>query len=121
MTTGIPSGGGATTVNASGADDGKTLTLHVGERLHVDLPTAFWTFQPVRMSQVLRTVATAWASPSTSCPPPMGMASCGDQTADYTAVGPGRATVLATREACGEAARCTGSSGRFELHVTVTG
>lgn len=120
-TPGAPSGSGASVLDANGADDGRTLTLHVGQRLHVDLPTPFWTFQAVGAPLILRVEATAWASPSASCGPPMGVAGCGDQTADYTAVGPGRTTVVATREECGEAARCTGSAGRFELRVTVTG
>ncbi|MBF9069299.1 hypothetical protein [Streptacidiphilus fuscans] len=102
------------------AANGKSVTLHVGEHLHVDLVSPFWTFQPVGSPQLLHTDATGVATPTSSCPPPMGGAGCGDKTADYTAVSAGQTTVVATRIICGEAMRCTGANGRFDLEVTVT-
>jgi uncharacterized protein YceK len=117
---GTPSATAPGVVTVTDADNGRTLSLQVGERLRVTLDSPFWTFQPVTASAVLRTDATALVSPTSTCPPPMGSAACGGQSASYTATGPGRTFVLATRVVCGEAARCTGPAGRFEITLTVT-
>ncbi|MEY9844278.1 hypothetical protein ABH940_001345 [Streptacidiphilus sp. BW17] len=116
-----PGGGGsAGPVKVTFAANGKSVVLHVGQQLHVDLATPFWTFQPVGAPKLLRTDATGVATAQASCPPPMGAAGCGDATADYTAVSAGQTSVIATRIICGEAMRCTGANGRFDLQVSVT-
>jgi len=114
--------GGPRTLSLSSADNGTSVRLKVGQRLHIALPTSYWTFHPSDAPAVLRQDATGVATPSTACPGPIGTTGgCGARTADYTAIGVGRAAVLATRVVCGEAMRCTGSRGRFTVYVAVAG
>lgn len=114
-------GSTASAVQLSFADNGKTVTLHVGGRLHVALDSAFWTYQPVDASRILKLDATTYASPSPgTCKGPQAVGSgCGSQLADYSALATGRTSVVATRASCGEAMRCSPSNGRFEVQVII--
>lgn len=107
------------TLALSFADNGTSVYLTVGQRLHVVLATPFWTFHEPVTARVLRQDATGVAAPTVTCPGPSGSAGCRMRTADYTAIAAGRTAVLATRAVCGEAMRCTGSSGRFTVYVVV--
>lgn len=108
-------------LSVSFADNGTSLRLRVGQRLHVVLATPYWTFHPSDTSRVLRQDANGVGAPSATCSGPPGTAGCGTRTADFTAIGAGRTVVVATRVICGEAMRCTGSNGRFAVYVTVGG
>lgn len=104
------------------ADNGATLHLTTGRRLHIALPTTYWTFHRPDPSGVLRLDTTGVATPTATCSGPPGTAGgCHRRTADYIAIGPGRTTVVATRVVCGEAMRCTGADGRFTVNVAVDG
>jgi hypothetical protein len=46
---------------------------------------------------------------------------CGTVTAAFRALAPGRATITASRTTCGEAMRCTGTDGAWEVTVVVGG
>jgi hypothetical protein len=102
------------------ADNGKTITLHVGNTVHVALDSAYWKFQPVSAPQVLKLGSTAFVppSPGTCAHPGMG-SGCGTQTADYAAVATGQTSIVATRVSCGEAMLCTGGNGHFQVQVVV--
>jgi hypothetical protein len=103
------------------ADSGKTITLHVGGTVHVTLNSAYWTFQPVAAPQLLKLDTTAFVPPSPgTCAGHQVLGSgCGTQTADFTALATGQTSVEATRVNCGEAMRCTGANGHFEVQVVI--
>ena len=117
---------GATTVPVTGtptpgvlrrtyADNGASVTLHSGGRLEVSL-AGQWTFQPVSTPTVLQAgLPSAGTEPN--CHPGTG---CVLVTEEFTAVGGGTATIVATRTNCGEAMRCTSANDHFQLTVSVT-
>jgi hypothetical protein len=98
-------------------DNGRTLTVVSGTQLVVTLHSTYWSFGTAPNSAVLNEVGQPVASPG-SCPPGVG---CGQVTATFTAVGPGRADVTASRSSCGEALSCTGGSGSFRVSIVVSG
>jgi hypothetical protein len=102
------------------ADNGKTITLHVGGKVHVALNSAYWQFQPVAAPQLLKLDGRAFIppSPGTCAHPGMG-SGCGTQTADYTAIATGQTSIVATRASCGEAMPCTGANGHFQVQVVI--
>jgi hypothetical protein len=102
---------------ATETDNGRTLSMARGEQLVVTLHSTYWTFGGAPSSAVLQEVGQPVASPG-SCPPGVG---CGQVTATFTAVGPGRADVTASRSSCGEALSCAGGAGSFRVSVVVSG
>jgi hypothetical protein len=105
---------------AGDTDNGKTITLHIGDRLTVGLGSTYWEFTASTSSSVLAMVGTpVTAAPphgTAHCYPGMG---CGTVTATFQAVKPGTSVVTASRAACGEALRCTGNTGSYQLTVVV--
>jgi cytoskeletal protein RodZ len=104
------------TVAVADANDGQTVTLHPGEHLLVALASTYWQIQPSSDPSVLRADGSPATSPSPGCVPGAG---CGTAAATFTAVAPGHATVVATRTSCGEAMRCQGSAGHYQVQVVV--
>ncbi|HKW06779.1 MAG TPA: hypothetical protein VJS19_04345 [Candidatus Dormibacteraeota bacterium] len=106
------------TVVATDADNGKTVSLHVGDHLDVKLASTYWTIGDSSDPNVLKTAGPPVVSPQTSgCVPGGG---CGFAIASFIAVATGSADVTASRTSCGEAMRCTGDSGSFRLTVVVS-
>jgi hypothetical protein len=104
-------------VTVTETDNGRTVTVARGGQLIVTLHSTYWTFGGTSNSAVLQEVGQPVASPG-SCPAGVG---CGQVTATFTAVGPGRADVTASRSSCGEALSCTGGAGSFRVSVVVGG
>lgn len=103
---------------ARDSDNGKTLNLHVGDRLEVQLGSTYWTVNGSTNGAVLQTIGQAVVSPQpTGCVPGAG---CGFVTALFDAVAPGNAAVTASRNSCGEAMGCTGDQGLYRVSVVVT-
>lgn len=102
---------------AAEPDNGRTITLAVGDRLTVRLSSTYWKFAPPS-GPALTVVGTATTPDNsrTHCMPGQG---CGAATADYTAAAPGTSVVTANRTSCGEAMACHGSAGAYRLTVTV--
>lgn len=96
--------------------NGTSMTLHPGQTLLVTLASTYWSFQGSSDTQVLAPVGAPVISPA-SCPPGGG---CGTVAQEFRAVGSGTAQVTASRVTCGEAMRCVGASGQYQLTVTVT-
>jgi hypothetical protein len=95
--------------------NGKTVSLHVGDRLEVRLASTYWTFAGSSNPQVLKPLGGVAVSPQPSgCVPGGG---CGTATATFDVVGAGSAVVAASRTSCGEAMGCTGDQGSFRLTV----
>jgi hypothetical protein len=116
---GASSASGVSTGNGgalSDGDNGRTVTVARGQQLTVALNSTYWTFAGPSNPAVLREVGQPVAVPG-SCPPGVG---CGDVIAKFTAVGPGRADITATRTSCGEALSCPAGSGSYRVSVVVT-
>jgi hypothetical protein len=112
---------GGVTANVRAGDDqnGRTISLQAGQTLLVTLSSTYWSFQGSSNPQVLAPVGTATASPvpKSTCPGPGSV--CGTVAQVFHALAPGTAQVTATRVSCGEALRCTGDSGLYQLTVQV--
>lgn len=110
---------GTGTVTASDTDNGRTITLTVGDHLTVQLGSTYWHFTGLGDSTVLTNVgapAVSGPPPGAGCVPGGG---CGTVTATYLAVAAGTTTVAADRTSCGEARRCTGAEGTYRLNIVV--
>jgi hypothetical protein len=107
----------AALIVAMDSDNGKTLELHVGDRLEVKLESTYWNIHESSDLSVLRLSGPMAISPRpTGCVPGAG---CGLAIASFNAVGSGSADVTASRNSCGEAMRCVGSAGSYRLSVVV--
>ena len=105
-------------VVATDSDKGKTIDLHVGDRLQVRLASTYWTVDQGSDQRVLRPSGPMAVSPQISgCVPGGG---CGFVIARFDAVGPGSADVTASRTSCGEALRCVGDAGSYRVSVAVS-
>ena len=104
---------------ASEADNGRTLSLHRGERLTLTLHSTYWSVDGSSAPAVLREIATPMAHPAPShCVPGQG---CGTVTATFQAMRRGRADLTAHRTTCGEALQCAPTQRDLVVHVVVTG
>lgn len=105
-------------IQAGDNQNGKSVTLHPGQTLLVTLGSTYWTIQGSSDSLVLAPVDKAVTSPqSCSAPPGSG---CGTVSQEFRAVKAGTAQVTASRVSCGEAMRCVGPAGQYQLTVQVT-
>ena len=99
------------------AQQGQTVSVRVGQRFEVVLGSTYWTFDPPSDPSVVQGVVAPAYSPSPGCVPGGG---CGTATAEFVAVGPGQATLSASRTSCGEALACGPASGSYKVTVVVT-
>jgi uncharacterized lipoprotein len=104
-----------TTKTVSDRNNDTTVTLHVGERLRVRLASTYWTIHTASAPTVLRSDGQPVTTPQPNgCVPGAG---CGTQTATFTALKHGTATVTASRTTCGEALQCTRTNGFYTISV----
>lgn len=103
---------------ASDGQNGRTVSLHIGDSLAVTLHSTYWTFAGSSNAAVVAPDGSPAVSPSPSgCVPGQG---CGTVTATFDALAVGTAVIDASRTTCGEALLCTGSAGNYRLTVEVT-
>jgi len=102
------------------ADNGRTLAVPVGSEVTLELGSTYWQVGDSSDPAVLALVSgpNASAAAMGACVPGGG---CGTVTAVFRALAPGRATITASRTTCGEAMRCTGTDGAYEVTVVVGG
>jgi hypothetical protein len=120
----VPSGvtatsGGAVTVTAGEADNGRTLSLSVGDQLVVRLNSTYWQFAVPGGGDAVISLGpqqVTASAPGVGCVPGAG---CGMVTASFRAVAAGGETISADRTSCGEALRCTGTEGTYRLYLVV--
>ncbi|HEX8034375.1 MAG TPA: hypothetical protein VF510_11030 [Ktedonobacterales bacterium] len=103
-------------VRAGDDQNGTSIKLYLGQTLMVTLSSTYWSFQGSSDSQVLASVGSPIVSPAHCDVPGCG---AGTVSEEFRAVGPGMAQVTASRVSCGEAMRCTGANGRYQLTVQV--
>lgn len=112
--------GPAGNIRAGDAQNGKTVTLHPGQTLIVTLASTYWTIQGSSNPQTLAPVGAPVASPAPFDPNRVPGTGAGSVSEEFRAVAPGAAQVTASRVSCGEAMRCGGASGKYQLTVQVT-
>jgi hypothetical protein len=101
------------------AQNGATLTAHLGDRVEVRLGSTYWKLDPNPAPSVLKPEGPPVVSPQPAgCVPGSG---CGIVTAAFVAVGAGSATLTASRTSCGEAMGCTAAEASFRVTVDVAG
>ena len=104
-------------VHLADADNGRTVTVKVGDRLNIVLASTYWTFVASADGSPLRSDGSPRTSPRFGhCVPGGG---CGTVSAAFTAVAPGTVTVVATRTSCGEALACGPGRRNFRVLVKV--
>jgi hypothetical protein len=105
------------TVNADEANDGQTVTLKVGDSLHLVLNNTYWQISDLSASDVLTLTEGPITTPVlTNCVPGSG---CGTVSATYAALAPGEVSIEATRTTCGEALKCTSDQSSYVVTVKV--
>jgi hypothetical protein len=104
-------------VSAGDAQNGQSVKVHTGDVLRVTLDKTAWTFAPSSDPSVLEQQGDQVVAPTGGCFPGMG---CGTTTARYKALKPGTTIVNASRLSCGEARRCVGAEGIYQLTVVVS-
>lgn len=105
-------------VTAGDTQNGQSISVHVGDTIRITLSTTFWTIAGSSDASVIQEQGEQVVSPAPrgSCFPGMG---CGTTSAVFKAMKAGSATVTATRLSCGEARRCVGAEGNYQLTVVV--
>ena len=100
------------------ADNGRSLTLHVGSEVTLVLHNLYWQISKSSDPGVLALVSgpTYSAAGSISCIPGTG---CGTVTTVFRALTAGQATVTASRKSCGEVLACTGTAGAYRVTFVV--
>jgi len=111
-------------VTVSAPADGSTVQLGVGQTLHVVLGapdragSTYWRFapapSPLRQSGAVSTVP---GSRTGGCARPGS--GCGTVTLTVVGTSPGRATITAGRDSCGEVMRCDQAQASLHLVVEV--
>jgi hypothetical protein len=111
-------GAGSRIVTLTDSANGTSVTIHGGDSVKVILSSTYWTFQDSSNTAILRSDGTAKVVPQPSgCVPGQG---CGTVTQMFTGLSVGTTTIVAMRSVCGEALRCTGANGQYEVTVHVT-
>lgn len=106
-------------IAATDAQNGQSIAIHVGDTVRLTLNSTEWTVENSSDPTVVKQEGVQVVSPAPrgACLPGMG---CGTTTALFKAVKSGTATVRATRGNCGEARRCVGAEGQYQLTVVVS-
>ena len=101
------------------ARNGQSVGAHIGDTLRLTLSRTTWTISGSSDPSVLQAQGEQVVSPAPPgvCFPGMG---CGTTTALFRALRAGSATVTATRVSCGEALRCVGAEGQYEVVIVVS-
>lgn len=112
--------GPADSIRAGDAQNGKSITLHPGQTLIVTLSSTYWSFQGSSNPQIVASVGAPVASPAPFDQHGVPGSGAGSVSQEYRAVASGTAQVTASRVSCGEAMKCVGASGQYQLTVRVT-
>ena len=98
------------------SDNGRTVSVPVGDVVVVRLSADNWTISPSTNPAVLRMTGTQRQRRSPRCVPG---GTCGTTTASFTALQKGVAVLRASRNYCGEAIRCTPATDSWSVTVDV--
>jgi hypothetical protein len=112
----VQSGQSASSITVTDKDQASTVLVQVGQDITVVLGSTYWTIDAPSDSRVLEANGAPRIVPDYSCVAGQG---CGTVTQQFTAVGPGTATIHASRTSCGEGMGCTGANGSYAVTVRV--
>ncbi|MBV9450046.1 MAG: hypothetical protein JO345_29580 [Streptosporangiaceae bacterium] len=116
---GGPVAGGPTVIVVHDAANGKAVSARAGDRIELILSSSYWHVTGSSAPSVLRQNGPpVLLSRPSSCPDLPGLG-CVPVRADFTALTDGRAEIMASRSACGEALRCRLDQTRFTVIVVV--
>jgi hypothetical protein len=105
------------TVTLTESDDTHAVSVRRGDVVVVVLHSTYWSFTTPTSAVVAPDGAPVVAPMLQGCVPGGG---CGTVTARYRATAAGQATLSAHRDSCGEALRCTGRQGDWQVQLTVS-
>lgn len=101
------------------ADNGRSVSMQVGQSLIVQLNSTYWTISGSSDPGVLGPEGAVQVAPSPGgCVPGQG---CGTVTADFRASRAGNSAVTASRRVCGEVVLCGPGQRTFSITVQVAG
>jgi len=114
-----PGAGGPTVIVVRDDANGKAVSARAGDRITLILSSSYWHVTGSSAPSVLRQDGPpAPLRRPKSCPDIPGLG-CIPVRADFTAVTDGKAVIMASRTACGEALRCRPDQTRFTVTVVV--
>jgi hypothetical protein len=105
---------GSTTIGFT--DKGRTITVAAGAQVVVTLDSTYWNFEPLSSKAVVVASRPTYRAAGGHPVPGSG---AGTVREVLRAVGAGTATITAQRSSCGEAMRCVGGLGTFQVTVVV--
>jgi hypothetical protein len=116
---GTPSVDPTAAMTLTQADNGRSVSMHVGQSLVVQLNSTYWVISGSSDRGVLAPEGAAQVAPSPGgCVPGQG---CGTETGAFEAIRAGHSVVTASRNVCGEALACGAHQRRFSVTVQVVG
>lgn len=115
----------ATTTVLSEKNASKTVAVKLGVRVELTLHSMYWQLAVPAKSSSLTSQGQPILKPifpSSTAPQGCRIAGsgCGTQTWEFVASKTGLTHLVASRTTCGEAKRCTGKNGRFNVTVKVS-
>ena len=121
---GVNSAQASKTIALSETSINKTISVKVGTHITLALHSMYWTLLKIPPYQALTQKGSATLKPILPGPgAPKGCtipgSGCGTQSWKFVASKVGMTHLIARRTTCGEAMRCTGTHGRFEVTVKV--
>ena len=122
---GLNSAQATTTTVLSEKNASKTVVVKVGARVELTLHSMYWQLAVPAKSSSLTSNGQPILKPifpSATAPAGCRVAGsgCGTQTWEFMASKTGLTHLIASRTTCGEAMKCTGANGRFEVVVKVS-
>lgn len=116
----------ATTITSlSEKNASKTVTVKLGARVELNLHSMYWGLAVPAKSSSLTSkgqpiLKPIFPSPSAPAGCKIAGSGCGTQTWVFVATKVGLTHLVASRTTCGEAMKCTSSTGRFTVTVKVS-
>lgn len=122
---GLNSAHAATTTVLTEKNASRTVAVKLGARVELTLHSMYWQLAvPAKSSSLTSTGQPILKPIFPSATAPAGCriagSGCGAQTWQFVASKTGLTHLIASRISCGEAMRCTGTTGRFTVTVKVS-
>jgi hypothetical protein len=113
-----------TTTKLTEKNAAKTVAVKLGGRVELTLHSMYWQLTVPPKSASLSAkgqpiLKPIFPGPAAQAGCRIAGSGCGTQKWIFAATKVGRTHLIATRTTCGEAMRCTGANGRFEVTVKV--
>jgi predicted secreted protein len=122
---GMNSAQAATSKSLTESNINQVVSVKIGSQISLTLHSTYWSLAKQSKSSALTSKGAPVIKPIFPSPAaPHGCSvvgsGCGTQTWKFVASKVGTGHLIATRTTCGEAMRCTGTNGRFEVTVKVS-